>query len=80
MEDGMPTRMRMLTVRLPEEQIARLTALAGALEVPAAEEVRRAVEERIDKMTRDPEVQAKLEAAWERDRRVIEGLIRRGTH
>ena len=72
-----------MTLRLPpdQEDAGLITELAQALEavaqvngVTVAEEVRKAIQARIDALRADPDFQARLRDHLERNREILKGL------
>lgn len=65
--------MKTLAVRLEDEQHARLTILSKLAEVNVTDTIRGAIEDRLTKMSNDPQISAKAEAlAAEIDREAAE--------
>lgn len=62
------------TVRLDVDQAADLEAVAAADGVAVAEEIRRAVADRIEARRKDPAFQARLRSIIEQNQRVLERL------
>ncbi len=78
--------MKTLAVRLEDEQHARLTILSKLAEMNVTDTIRGAIEDRLTKMSNDPQISAKAEAlAAEIDREAAEqraaiaGLFSDGT-
>jgi hypothetical protein len=63
-----------MTLRLPPEQASALEAVAQVNGVTVAEEVRKAIQARIDALRADPDFQARLRDHLEHNREVLEGL------
>ncbi len=62
------------TVRLDANQASELEAVAAADGVSVAEEIRRAVAERIEARRKDPAFQARIRSIIEQNQRVLERL------
>jgi hypothetical protein len=65
---------RAMTLRLSQEQANTLEAIAQANGVTVAEEVRKAIEDRIAALRADPDFQARLRASLQRNQQILEGL------
>ena len=63
-----------MTLRLPPDQASTLEAVAQENGVTVAEEVRKAIQARIDALGTDPDFQARLRHHLERNREILEGL------
>jgi predicted DNA-binding protein len=63
-----------MTLRLPAEQASTLEAVAQVNGVTVAEEVRKAIQARIDALRADQDFQARLRDHLERNREILEGL------
>ena len=63
-----------MTLRLPPEQASALEAVAQVNGVTVAEEVRKAIQARIDALRADPDFQARLRDHLEHNREILEGL------
>jgi predicted DNA-binding protein len=63
-----------MTLRLPPEQASALEAVAQVNGVTVADEVRKAIQARIDALRADPDFQARLRDHLERNREILEGL------
>jgi hypothetical protein len=63
-----------MTLRLPPDQASALEAVAQVNGVTVAEEVRNAIQARIDALRADPDFQARLRDHLERNREILEGL------
>lgn len=68
--------MKMLTLRLPEEQAQELEALARVEGVSVSEEIRDAITDRVANKLQDEEFQARLKRLMEQERSVLERLAR----
>ena len=68
------TRTR--TVRLPADQAAALDAMAAVDGVSANEEMRRAIASHIDARRTDPEFQKRLRSTIERNKAIVDLLLR----
>lgn len=62
------------TVRLDIDQASDLEAVAAADGVAVAEEIRRAVADRIEARRKDPAFQARIRSIIEQNQRVLERL------
>jgi predicted DNA-binding protein len=67
-------KRKAMTLRLPEDQANALEAVAQVNGVTVAEEVRKAIQARIDALRADPDFQARLRDHLERNREVLKGL------
>jgi ribbon-helix-helix CopG family protein len=65
-----------MTIRLPAEQAEELEAVARVSGVPVAEEIRRAIQARLESRRRDPEFQRWLRESLEQNRQLLEKLAR----
>jgi len=63
-----------ITVRLDADQAADIEVVAAADGVSVAEEIRRAVADRIDARRRDPAFQERIRSIIEQNQRVLERL------
>ena len=63
-----------MTLRLPPEQASTLEAVAQVNGVTVAEEVRAAIQARIDALRADPDFQARLRDHLERNQQILKGL------
>ncbi|HEV8651437.1 MAG TPA: hypothetical protein VG276_19075 [Actinomycetes bacterium] len=63
-----------MTLRLPPEQASTLEAVAQVNGVTVAEEVRAAIQARIDALRADPDFQARLRDHLERNQEILKGL------
>jgi predicted DNA-binding protein len=63
-----------MTLRLPPEQASTLEAVADVNGVTVAEEVRTAIQARIDALRADPEFQARLREHLKRNQEVLDWL------
>jgi predicted DNA-binding protein len=63
-----------MTLRLPPDQASALEAVAQVNGVTVAEEVRKAIQARIDALRADPDFQARLRDHLERNREILKGL------
>jgi hypothetical protein len=63
-----------MTLRLPPDQASTLEAVAQINGVTVADEVRKAIQARIDGLRADPDFQARLRDHLERNREILEGL------
>jgi predicted DNA-binding protein len=63
-----------MTLRLPPDQASALEAVAQVNGVTVAEEVRKAIQARIDALRADPDFQARLRDHLERNREILNGL------
>ena len=63
-----------MTLRLPPEQASALEAVAQVNGRTVADEVRAAIQTRIDELRADPDFQARLRDHLERNREILEGL------
>lgn len=67
-----------MTLRLARAQAEALEAVAQVDEQPIAEVVRAAITAHIEARRKDAAFQRKLKSSLERNRRILEGLRRRG--
>ena len=65
---------KVMTIRLPPDQASTLEAVAQVNGATVAEEVRKAIQARIDALRADPDFQARLRNHLERNREILEGL------
>jgi hypothetical protein len=63
-----------MTIRLLPDQASALEAMAQVNGVTVAEEVRKAIQARIDALRADPDFQARLRNHLERNREILKGL------
>ena len=63
-----------VTVRLPQETIARLEALAVIDSTNLADQIRKATNAYVEQRTNDPDLQAKIDAARARTTDVLAAL------
>jgi hypothetical protein len=63
-----------MTLRLPPEQASTLEAVADVNGVTVAEEVRTAIQARIDALRADPEFQSRLREHLKRNQEVLDWL------
>jgi predicted DNA-binding protein len=71
----MPERNpKAMTLRLQPDQARALEAVAQVNGVTVAEEVRAAIQERIDALRADPDFQARLREHLERNQEILKGL------
>jgi predicted DNA-binding protein len=63
-----------MTLRLPPEQASTLEAVADIEGVTVAEEVRMAIQARIDALRADPEFQARLREHLKRNQEILDWL------
>jgi predicted DNA-binding protein len=63
-----------MTLRLPPDQASALEAVAQVNGVTVAEEVRKAIQARLDALRADPDFQARLRDHLERNREILKGL------
>lgn len=63
-----------MTLRLPADKAAELEAIARVDNVPVAEAVRAAIDDRIAQRRQDSDFQARLKAIVEQDRAILERL------
>jgi predicted DNA-binding protein len=63
-----------MTLRLPPDQASALEAVAEVNGVTVAEEVRKAIQARIDALRSDPDFQARLRDHLERNQEILKGL------
>ena len=63
-----------MTLRLPPDQASTLEAVAQVNGVTVAEEVRKAIQARIDALRADPDFQARLHDHLERNQDILNGL------
>ena len=63
-----------MTLRLPPDQASALEAVAQVNGVTVAEEVRKAIQARIDALRADPDFQSRLRDHLERNREILKGL------
>jgi predicted DNA-binding protein len=73
-EEDMSDNRKAMTLRLPPEQASALEAVAQVDGVTVAEEVRKAIQERIDALRADPDFQARLRDHLERNQEILRGL------
>jgi predicted DNA-binding protein len=69
-----PDRAKAMTLRLPTDQAETLEAIARANGSTVADEVRTAIQERIDALRHDQEFQARLRDQLERNKEILKGL------
>jgi predicted DNA-binding protein len=69
-----PDRAKAMTLRLPTEQAETLEAIAQANGSTVAEEVRTAIQDRINALRHDQEFQARLRDHLERNKEILKGL------
>ncbi len=62
------------TVRLDDDQAAELEAVAKAVGVPVAEEIRQAIAARIQERRQDDEFRARLRRSIEDNQKILERL------
>lgn len=65
---------KVMTIRLPPDQASTLEAVAQVNGATVAEEVRKAIQARIDALRADPDFQARLRDHLERNREILNGL------
>jgi predicted DNA-binding protein len=65
-----------MSLRLEEEQARALDAAAQAQETTVSAIVRDAIDERIEHLRKDPDFQARLRSALERNREALELLAK----
>jgi predicted DNA-binding protein len=63
-----------MTLRLPPDQASALEAVAQVNGATVAEEVRKAIQARIDALRADPDFQARLRDHLERNQEILKGL------
>jgi predicted DNA-binding protein len=63
-----------MTLRLPPDQASTLEAVAQVNGVTVAEEVRKAIQARIDALRADSDFQARLRDHLERNQEILKGL------
>jgi predicted DNA-binding protein len=63
-----------MTLRLPPDQASALEAVAQVNGDTVAEEVRKAIQARIDALRADPDFQARLHDHLERNQEILKGL------
>jgi predicted DNA-binding protein len=63
-----------MTLRLSPDQASTLEAVAQVNGVTVADEVRKAIQARIDALRADPNFQARLRDHLERNQEILEGL------
>ena len=68
------TNPKAMTLRLPPDQARTLEAVAQVNGVTVAEEVRKAIQVRIDALRADPDFQARLHDHLERNQEILKGL------
>jgi predicted DNA-binding protein len=69
-----PDRAKAMTLRLPTEQAETLEAIAQANGSTVADEVRTAIQDRINALRHDQEFQARLRDHLERNKEILKGL------
>lgn len=70
----MTERRKAMTIRLPEEQAEALEAMARVDGVAVSEEIRRAIDARLEARTKDRAFQQRLRASLERNQALLEKL------
>jgi len=73
-EDAMERKA--MTVRIPSDQAAELEAVADVDGVPVSEAIRQAINEHIEMRRKDKAFRARLQAALDRNRKILEKLSR----
>jgi hypothetical protein len=68
------SKAKAMTLRLPTDQADALEAVARTNGTTVADEVRAAIQDRIDALRRDPEFQARLRDHLERNQEILKGL------
>lgn len=68
--------VKAMSLRLPEEKAAELTAIARTDEMPVSETIREAIDRHIEARRADKDFQARLKRRLEEDREVLERLAR----
>jgi len=67
-------KTKAMTLRLPADKAAELEAVARIDNVPVAEAVRAAIDERIERRRQDKDFQDRLRAIVEQDRAILDRL------
>jgi hypothetical protein len=67
-------KTKAMTLRLPADKAAELEAVARVDNVPVAEAVRAAIDERIERRRQDKDFQDRLRAIVEQDRAILDRL------
>jgi hypothetical protein len=67
-------KTKAMTLRLPADKAAELEAVARVDNVPVAEAVRAAIDERIERRRQDKDFQERLRTIVEQDRAILDRL------
>ena len=67
-------KTKAMTLRLPADKAAELEAVARVDNVPVAEAVRAAIDERIERRRQDKDFQDRLRTIVEQDRAILDRL------
>lgn len=67
-------KTKAMTLRLPADKAAELEAVARVDNVPVAEAVRTAIDERIERRRQDKDFQDRLRTIVEQDRAILDRL------